>query len=388
MVNIDEYIEKSKLLSNTSDGGSPSYSFDDKVLVCYTIPVEYGLPRPNEESIMINVNKKNEKGVRTPAHLAMKRETNGNKNYCWVLQEKAKGESFSKYCNLDDPLEQLKRQQVIAHAPDSHFEKYVSDLAELFYFGLEPKPKNIFYDSDTLNGGFTTIDLLDDGAGKSFDSDSLCDINYLDKLCATIGNCSIFSYNKKATSEQKELSSNLYYVIMYKLFKAMSKVIPNFSTKERWLLREKDNNTLEKFKMLGLKYDDLTLTEEEEKIFLDEIDKLALDCVLMVEEGKSELWQIESNEVRIGLGSRTLGSAYMYSSLNRRNRSDKPDYYDEDEEYTDYDYESECKKDLEKICLNRFYKNLKQKAENSNNSHILEAVQEIDSRNKSTTIKV
>ena len=34
MINIDEYIEKSKNMENTSDGGSASFIFGDKVLVC------------------------------------------------------------------------------------------------------------------------------------------------------------------------------------------------------------------------------------------------------------------------------------------------------------------------------------------------------------------
>ena len=89
-MNIDELIEKSKSMPNISDGGSKAYSFGDYVLVRYDGHNKYGIARDMEEQVMVAVNNKNNIGVHTPKHVAMQRVVDGEMNYCYVLQERAK----------------------------------------------------------------------------------------------------------------------------------------------------------------------------------------------------------------------------------------------------------------------------------------------------------
>ena len=90
--------------------------------------------------------------------MAIKRVTDEKDNICYVLQEKAKGASFNisnKYYN--EPSKQLKVQELLLEAPDTVYEKCVSDLCELFNMGLELKEKNIFYDNSKDGAGFTLL---------------------------------------------------------------------------------------------------------------------------------------------------------------------------------------------------------------------------------------
>ena len=74
---IDDYIEQAINEGNTSHGGSQTYHFDDAVLVKYTMPIEYGKARENEELVAEKVNIKNSRGVRTPAHPGCCRQDGG-----------------------------------------------------------------------------------------------------------------------------------------------------------------------------------------------------------------------------------------------------------------------------------------------------------------------
>ena len=158
--NIDELIEQTKTMPNVSKGGSACYAFGEVVLVKYEMSTRYGLVRPDAEIVAEMVNSKNKNGVRTPKHLAIKREIVGEKGICWVLQETAKGKCYLDYCRNPDNNQQLEKQAIIANAPDSHYEQMALDLKSLLYVGLEIKPKNIFYDESIENGGFTFIDFI------------------------------------------------------------------------------------------------------------------------------------------------------------------------------------------------------------------------------------
>ena len=143
MNNIDEYIKASFKMKNVSDGGSECFDFGNVVLVKYKIPVKYNvIARKNEELIAEAANKKRDMGVNTPYHLAIKRVIDEKDNICYVLQEKAKGASFNIY--YKEPAEQLQVQELLLEAPDTVYEKCVSDLCELFNMGLELKGKIYF----------------------------------------------------------------------------------------------------------------------------------------------------------------------------------------------------------------------------------------------------
>lgn len=379
MINIDEYIEKSKNMENTSDGGSASFIFGDKVLVCYKTKSKYGIPRENEEEIMININKLVDKGVNTPRHLAYKRKTVGDTAYCYVLQEKAPGVCFEKYCRIDNPTEQLKKQKEIVEIPNEHYEKYISDLIELFYFGLEPKPKNFFYDKEK---GFTTIDLSESDNDKKFDKTSLKDILYLFRLTYSITNCSIPFYNKTATPEMKKLSTDMNHLIQFKIFNAVKNTIPNFDKYERFILRTYDNEILEQFRNFGLQFNDLSLNAEEETTFNEIIHKIAKESVEKIKSGKYKFWQIKVNEIRNELSNYGLKSSWMYNRNNTRKQDEKPENWNNDEEYTFYDYKMECEKDLENICFNIFVNLLKKESYESNNEYVNKAIEELQEEKK------
>ena len=184
-LNIDEFIEKSKTMPNVSEGGSQAYSFGDYILVKYKTMKKYGEARPYEEEISVAVNNKNNLGVNTPKHLAIKRLDENDDNICYVLQEKAPGETLVKYtASKNKPDDQLERQQELIDIPQEHYIKLAKDYGELFHMGLEPQFKNIFYDKDK---GFTIIDLLDfDESGINYDN--LSDIIYLKNLMECISN--------------------------------------------------------------------------------------------------------------------------------------------------------------------------------------------------------
>ena len=374
MINIDEYIEKAKSLPNTSDGGN---IIGDKVLVCYEIPNKYGIARENEEKIADAINKKADEGVRTPRHLAVKRETVGDRNYCWVLQEKAHGLSYTRHCNSDNALDRLHYSCVMASAPQSHFDKYISDIIELFYFGIELKSKNIFYDEEE---GFTIIDFLEDGSKGVFDKSSIRDIHDLWNWTHSITGCCLSSYMKKVTQEELDASNELYGIIKLKLFMAIKNNIPDFHKYERWLLRCLDSNLLYSFKKNGYNFEPLVLNNQEIDEFHQLTDKIVEECIEKIKSGKYKLWQIEVNEIRNSLNQYGLTNSWKYSPENTRDRNDRPDYLEPDEEYSDYDYECRCEKDLEGIVLDKFCERLLNENSLGNNEYVNEVCKELEAK--------
>lgn len=368
MVNIDDYIEKIKDMPNVSVGGSEAYAFGDVILVCYKTLKEYGIARECEDKVMISANAKNAIGVRTPKHLAMKRVDVDDTSYCFVLQEKAKGVPFTEYCRKS-PEEQLKMQRKLISIPNSHYEKYVSDIMQLLYCGIEPKPKNVFYDDDPVNGGFTTIDLLGMSDGEEFNPDSIDDIKRVYQIVSLIGEFTTISlYDENATEEQKEMSHELNDIIKYRVILAMRRVVPNFDKYERIILRTLYSDSLENLKKMGLNFDDLTLTaEEEERINLD-IQKIVLECVEKIASGKFEFWQIDSNEIRISSDKLCLPTDFSYSSNSGLNRSDFDD---------EYDYRKEASGLLKERALNDLYLALVEYSKTHNNDFINQALSEL-----------
>ncbi len=362
---IDDYILASKTMENTSDGGSVAYHFDDVVLVKYTLPKEYGQARDMEEKVMIAANRKRKEGVRTPYHIAIKRVIEGKNNVCYSLQERAKGESYHHY-SLDqiDIKEQLELQQKILNAPEKHYEKCISDLCSLFHMGLEVKAKNIYYDEDKENGGFTFIDLsrYDETPLNPF---SIEDVIMLQKYTNMIYSVPrIFDYNRRAVENEKKRSKKIYHKTLAKNFLAMEKVLPHFDMHRRFLLREYDEDTLMGLSQNGIFVGNLELTEEEEKIFDQRIQQIVCECYQKIESGNYKLWQIEANEIRRMLCFRGLEKSYLYHRKNERRKEDFENLYD---------YQSACKKDLEEITLERFYQYFDLYQEESNNIFIKQA---------------
>jgi len=383
IVTIEEYIKLSKKMPNTSDGGSICYHFPNVALVKYTIPKKYGLARPSEESIRINVNQKRKEGVRTPAHLAIKRETELNPKtgeeteVCWVLQELAPGKNFNYYCHGETITDKINLQEVIANAPFSHFQKLVKDVMELLYFGIEIKPQNVYYDDNKKTGGFTIIDLLKDGSENKFNSESMADIRFLKDCCTNlIERCGI-GYFDKATIPEREKSQELRYQMRACIFQALESTIPNFSNKRRWLLRSYSKDTLNYFSTHGLIVGNLSLTESEVNEFASQLRHIADTCIEKIASGEYRYWQIMCNEIRISLSQNLLNDAWLYHPSNNRQESSYTS------EYAEFDWQSDCKKDLENMAKRIFIKRFKDRIEDEKNKlnpneHLLVAFQELE----------
>lgn len=372
MNNIDEYIKASKKMKNVSDGGSECFDFGNVVLVKYKISIRFnGDARKNEELIAEAANKKRDMGVNTPYHLAIKRVTDEKDNICYVLQEKARGACFNignKYYN--EPSKQLKVQELLLEAPDTVYEKCVSDLCELFHMGLELKEKNIFYDNSKDGAGFTFIDLLGYDT-TPLNPDSISDVIRLDKMASFIYNIPrVGKYNRTATEEQKEKSTVLYYKMKQKTFRAMEKVIPNFSRFRRWVLRTYSDDVLEFFENNGTIVGNLTLNEDECREFDNYIEQIVNDCLEKIATGKNEFWQIRANEIRIALDLMGLQSAWKYHSANPIN---DPSAFDDK-----WDFERAMKIYLEDIVNKEFNERLESVSETSLNPNILKAREELD----------
>ena len=365
MKKIDEYIELSKDMKNTSDGGSPSFDFGDFVLIKYQISKKYNSdPREKEELIAKAANNKANKGVRTPKHIEIKRTQDENNNICWVLQEKAPGKCYKDY-RSSDPQEQLQLQNKILNAPDTHYDKCVKDLCELFNMGLELKPKNIFYDESKEKGGFTFIDLLDHNE-KPLNPESFVDILRLKRMLSFIDGCITISYyfDEKATEEEKIKSSQIANKIEEKIISSMERTIPNFEKHKRWLLRTLPNNTLEFFYKDGFIKEPLELNEQEQKQFEEILKKLVKGWINKLESGKYELWQIYANEIGNDLYRIGLDCSWLYHKANKRTVK---------EFERSYDYEYKCKKDLEKMATIAFNEYFLEYTKTSNNQFIIQA---------------
>ncbi len=371
MVDIDYYIEQTKNMENTSDGGSPAYHFPDVVLVKYAMNSQYGIVRKGEEEIARVANIKNEQGVRTPKHLAVKRIEDGKDNICYVLQERARGVSYANYASsgVTDIDAHIEKQKELASMPSAHLEKWVTDIMALFNMGLELKVKNFFYDKDPEVGGFTIIDLLESNS-EEVNTESLKEVHYLLNLINCAANPTpVTSYNKRATPEQVEASMFLFYKLKYRLWEALKKVVPNFSQHERWLLRTLEPSLVDFFRSQGMEIDDLALTQDEYGEFNVKVNQIVDECLQMVINGQKKYWQITVNELRILGDQNCLLDAWKVHEGNTKVREDYED---------DYDYRYAIKDDFEKNLNDLFNQKLDELAKNSDNPNVLQAKQDMD----------
>lgn len=371
MKNIDEYINQVNSKENISDGGSAAYDFGDVVLVKYVISTKYGIARENEELVAEAANEKNKKGVNTPAHLAVKRVNEGENNVCWVLQEKVKGVSFTKYYAYNNSAqEQILLQQELLDAPDYHFEKCISDLSELFNMGLELKPKNIFYDNSKDGIGFSFIDLLEYNK-TSMNSNSIVDLLKLDRMMQFICNfTTISSYDRNAIEDEKNKSLELSYSIRKKIFIIMEKVVPNFNQFRRWILRTYPKDVLDFFDKNGIYIGELSLTNEEYKQFNDYIEIIVNNCIEKIATGKNLFWEIEVNEIRIMLDEMGMRDAWnVHSSNPVKNIADFKD---------EWEFEDERRRSLDNLVNNLFNQKLLEIAKKSTNPFILQAKNDLE----------
>ena len=324
MIDIDSYIRQVNTKENVAEEGtSPCYHFGDVVLVKYVW--KSGIPREGEEEIAKQISQKKAKGVRTPAHLAIKRETTEEGNICWVLQEAAKGK-----------LKTEEYPKTVLQAPDNHYEQLIHDLCELLDMGIEPKDKNIFYDPDPEKGGFTIIDIL--GTEKKPFENKFSDVYWV-FACA------------KATVQSYDFSDEENMEAYRRCFLAMEKAIPNFSKHRRNLLRTFDKKMLEYFSKNNVEIGDLTLTMGEMAQFKKTEREMLQSCLEEISSGKLKYWQLTANEFPNRSEEKGLTDSWKYHPLNPL----RPDDFSDD-----WDYRSECKKmreDWQKHLFDQMLKN-------------------------------
>lgn len=314
MKTIEEYIKLSKSMSNTSRGGSASYIFEDDnvVLVAYSNLNKYGTARTMEEDVQIAANKKNSEGVSTPKHIAICRVTEEEHNYCYVLQELAKGKCMVDYqADFDDVKGNLEGMKWSSQIPQEHIDKAIKDLMELFNMGLELKAKNLFYDPES---GYTFIDLL--GYGQKPKFDNLLEVNNLCRNARTmLTQYNISKYTKGAT--QEDINEFLSYKadLTNKMFIALEKSVPEFNKYRRYLLRALDVEVLNQMRKKGYVKEDLTLTLEE----IEEFNKMIADIIkrnlTRLEQGNTSYGNIMVNEIRIEMESTGLLKSWKFHPL-------------------------------------------------------------------------
>lgn len=240
-------------------------------------------------------------------------------------------------------------QLKIANAPDSHYEKLVKDLCELKHLGIELKPKNVFYDEDLQNGGFTIIDMLGENAGNKIFDNSLESVSEVYRLLHFVnGFTKIRGFDADATEEDKHTSTQQDLKIQLKLFSAMGKTIENFEQHKRWILRLMPQKQLEFFEENGVIVGDLTLTSPEQEKFNQLTNEIVNNAIVNVKEGKFLYWQIKVNEIRNNLDG-PIQESWQYHPENKLDKKDFPN------EYGDfYEYKTASKDQLQKILYDRF----------------------------------
>ncbi len=374
-MHIEDYIKQAKDKENVSVGGSPCYDFGNVVLIKYETNVKYGPARKSAEEVALLANEANKKGVRTPKHLGVKREVVGDRDICWVLQEKAPGVPFTEYARLA-PEQQIAKQKELLAAPNIHFDALVLDLCELCDKGTELKPKNIFYDKDPKNGGFTIIDLLGrNGTEEPFDN-SLKAVLWVNRLSHSVFySTQIYS----GIEEQQKVSADLLKALKLKLFLSFERMIPDFEKHRRWVLRTFSEDELKYFSENGVDVGDLTLNDAEIAEFDRMVNMVAEQSIEKIKNGTHLYWQIQMNEIRNDLAAWGLGCAWAYHPDNKINRKD----YE-----SSWEFENACSNELEQKIMERFNQRLEElaKEEAENNPNVAKAYQDYKKRTNSRTL--
>ena len=314
MKTIEEYIELSKSMPNTSRAGAASYIFenDNVVLIKYSCPNKYGIARHMEEDVAAAANKKNSEGVSTPKHIAIHRVTEADNNYCYVLQELAKGKCMKDYRDgYNDIKANIAGMKWTSEIPQEHIDKAIRDLMELFNMGLELKSQNFFYDP---NSGYTFIDLL--GYDEKPEFKSLLEINVLSRRAQTmLTQYSVSKYNDGVTQEDINEFLNYKADLYNKMLIALESSVPEFSKYRRYVLRTLEPELLNVMRKKGYIKENLTITLEEILEFNRMIAEIIKTNLTRLEQGNTSYGNIMVNEIRIQMTSNGLLKSWKFHPL-------------------------------------------------------------------------
>ena len=216
-------------------------------------------------------------------------EIEGDKSICWVLEEKAKGKPCTEYRDMnsveDEAIADLANypeiqylgtdQHIVNGVPYEHIKDMVYATSELLKadIGLEPKHKNVFYDADPKNGGFTHIDYL-------------YHKNLTNNLCPWETSTLVMGFAMATLMDTlpKSATQKVRQQMVENLKKAAYKVIPEYQAYKPWIEKEVPTNDPEGMK----KY-----VEGLEKMRKEEIDR----NVRLIKNGEKEIWNCRPSRV-------------------------------------------------------------------------------------------
>lgn len=184
MLTVERAIEEVGHMENISKHTSTKcFDFGDEVLLLYVSKNVNVLARDDAESAMEKANYFADMGVNTPRYYGIKRVEEGDFNYCYILQDKAKGKPCCEICDFDE----------IKVIPQQHYNKLAFDLCALKNLGIEAyKTSNLFYDAKS---GFWIIDLC---PGLSYAEDMTDDRALEQMVDFGISNALFFSLSQDA----------------------------------------------------------------------------------------------------------------------------------------------------------------------------------------------
>lgn len=184
---IEQLKEKENIAIHNS---TKCFDFGEYVLVVYTQNNKYGVARPGAEIVMEELNRLADLGINTPRYYEIKRIKDINVNYCYILQDKAKGKICSEIRDLEE----------ITSIPQEHYDKLAFDLCNLKHLGTEAHiGSNLFYDNES---GFWIIDLEPEEKYYT----TMTDEEELEQIINfTVANFLFFTYSQEQIKQLSEI---------------------------------------------------------------------------------------------------------------------------------------------------------------------------------------
>ena len=337
MIDIDSAIIESKNKENISNGGSACYDFGDVVLVKYSLDF-IGLKkgkhvREKSEEIMDAINIKNDNGVNTPRHYAVKRVVEGNSDVCYVLQQKCPGINTAKMweygVSFDKRCEDLK---FVLNIPFEHYKKLISDGIQLYEMGYEKAARNLFYDRET---GFWYIDFLTNDKNDIFDENNLIHVYKALKwvIPEPLYMASRMDYNSKLTPEEQKKEKYLENAIKAKTLLAIREVLPSFKKYEKLFLVVENDDYKEYLMKEGIVNTNLMVLEENDyKTFNEIYESIINELIDKVANKEFDFRRIKSTTIENECRLFKLSKIWEMHKENTIKR-------DEFESRSDYEYE-------------------------------------------------
>lgn len=302
--NVEWYIGDILHRDNISNSMTNAYSFDDDGVVL----VEYHYSREDSiRKIGPIVNRLNKLGVSTPQYIGYRVVG----DFCYLLQEKAKGDAYSKY-TTNALIEEA------SNIPVEHYAKFIKDFLTMsdYGLGLELRPRNFFYDPKE---GFSFIDVGLSERRKV--ANNFFELR--EEFNHIMWGLSV-KPNSELCGDELRKFDLLNAKRISKILLAFEQTFPNFKEESRWYLRELDQNVITCLEDIDYPISNLTLTKEEETQFKEWVLAAVRSEIedIKIGQGKDETGN--GNKTRV---SNALGNNYAFFA--ERPCHDIGNYYDQ-----------------------------------------------------------